>query len=800
MKKILTLLLLAMTLPLMAQQLVLSQSDLLPSEIAGKPAELPAGLSEIPDAGVQTPSAVTAAPPADAQWGEWTEYDTGTFCYGSYYSMFFDSYTKHITLDRRDDLGGSGYSQIRFNKLFGDVDLIVNLDNNAGTISWEEMVLPYTDEESTYEGNFLHLRPMSNIKWYIKLPVYLNIWFMADSYRGYNLSSMQYQSDRVITGLDILRWKGLAPVIRCYNNTDTECIATYTPDPRIKRAQYLWYKMSQTEFPDLSVIKEYNPDADALKDGDNTFSFFDGAGLYRLYITCFDEENDLVAEIPAGAVSNFFNPDDWEDVGTGKFEPLLFTEYRRGMYEDIMTYTPDITKFDPYDVKVIRRKDTPEIIRVVNPFGAGTPYENIDTIIGEIDYSDIYEDGGISEMYISVFHDQDYFIEIDTREIKDGYNDGFPINRYLYRGLYWDNFGGHTFGYNAIIKDGIIKDEFNSEFILTLPDAKPGSPSVKTSLEKSDNTTFFEPEYAVASRLAVDIDFPADIYKYHVAVLCTQDYDPETTPKDIIEGKIPDVQSGWGHSGTHKFNYPNPMQSGTASTLSENNSYKIVAIATSSNGNIKYMSVTDHTRQADMTTTELIGTVSFIDPVLRAYGVEHTVTADIYEYPGRPGFFCIKAPWENSLYSGNLNIFEKPEEYTTPTDLIIDATDPERVKIEYGCVGYGNPSNDIFMWYAVDYATYQKYYGSTSSDDNENYGQYLKDDSDEVIWFPKMVAAYTSSSGQQNFSYGYGFYPTVFTITRNQSSTPEIPVDKTDSAPVYYNLQGQQVSNPARGM
>lgn len=472
MRKFLLLLLLTVTLPVMAHAFPLPSSDILTPMPDGKPAEKSAELMEVPDADRLKANAAIPPQLSDAQWGEWYEYDKGTFYSVFAYPQFFDSSAIPITLDRRDDLGGSGYSQIRFNKLFGDVDFIAYLDNNTKRMSWEEMELPYTHEQSTYEGNFVHLMAVSGMEWSLKRDMYLNFWFCIEPNYGYNFSDCFYRSQHVITDWKFsVEWEGVTNDMYCYNNTQTEAILKYTPDPRVKRTQVLWYNSADYNSTDFSSIAKYNPEAATLNEGDNIFPFFDGAGTYVLAVAFFDEENDRIlgSSSFSRVISNLFNPDEWEDVGVGKFDPTLFDNYRRFTYDDVMSYSPDVASFAPYDVKIIRRKDNPEIIRVVNPFNTGTPFENIDISYGIFNgYSSVFNEYYDNEtrMEIYFYHDQDYFIEIDTRE--DEYGCGL-LKANQFSGFYWGNWS-NPFSGDVAMDDGVIRDKYGDCFILTLPD------------------------------------------------------------------------------------------------------------------------------------------------------------------------------------------------------------------------------------------------------------------------------------------------------------------------------------------
>lgn len=809
MRKFLFLLLLALTLPVMAQTLVLSTSDLLTPIAEDKPTEESAGLREVPDADRQLAQAAIPEQLADAQWGEWYEYDKGTFCYGSNYRLFFDSYTTPMTLDRRDDMGDSGYSQIRFNNLFGDVDFIVYLDDNTSTISWEEMELPFTDAESTYDGHYFHLNSFSGKEWSLKRDMYLHFWFCIMPNYGYNFSDCYYRSSRVITDWAYsMKWEGLTNNMWCYNNTQTEAVLDYTPDPRVKRAQYLWYNNADYASLDFSVVTKYNPEAETLKEGENLLPFFDGAGQYGLYLAFFDEENDVVLSGRYIDVrSNLFNPDEWEDVGMGKFDPILFDDYRRYSYSDVMYYEPDVAGFEPYDVKVIRRKDTPEIIRIVNPFNTGTPFENIDTFYGICNgycalFDVYYDNETIMEGYC--YHDQDYFIEIDTRENEYG---EMPLNGSLFSGIYSTTNVGGTFGGHARIKDGVIRD-FNDNFILTLPGSKPKELTVVDVFYKDHRTIneiFFSEKYSQKSSPSVKVDIPWNVYKVSAALISAQDYDSESTPKDVMAGKIPNTKTvspyaGYAIDATYNidFDYPEPLNSDVHAMASDNKNYKIVMVSASSNGDIQHVAAVDHVRSDNPDESVKIGTVEFLDPVFFSYGLVVWVKADIYEYTDRPGLFRIETPWEKSDYS------KYPSSFTsvldTPTDLIIDATNPEKVEIIYGCVGYGSPGNERYMWHVLAYGTFYAIQRGSWLTDLENYGQYVKGEDEDTITFPRLVVAAIAENGDTKFDYVSPSYPTVFAITRDFGSVNEIVDDESDVAPVYYNLQGQPVVNPGNGI
>ncbi|MDE6321966.1 MAG: hypothetical protein K2L93_06655, partial [Muribaculaceae bacterium] len=549
--------------------------------------------------------------------------------------------------------------------------------------------------DSDYDGHYFHLMAVSGMEWSLKRDMYLNFWFCIKPNYGYNFSSCFYRSSHVITDWDFTgEWLGVTNNQNCYNNTQTEAVLKYTPDPRVKRTQVLWYNRNNQSSADLAAVKKYNPEAATINEGEYKFPFFDGARVYILYMAFFDEDNDLLLTTGYVVQSNLFNADEWEDVGVGKFEPTLFESYL-SPNRDRMHYTPDLTSFAPYDVKIIRRKDTPEVIRIVNPFGVGTPFENIDTAYG------IFVDESYSEMEIYFYHDQDYFIEIDTREDENGWG---TLKANQFSGIYWENWS-NPFSGNVVMDNGVIRDKYGSEFILTLPGAKSKDPAIVDISEydpRPITDVFFSEKYTQESAPSVKIECPANAYRVYAATVSAHNYDPQSTPKDMVAGKVTRTVSMYGYSYgnstlTVDLQYPDPHWSQVRAGSSDDNSYKIVIVATSSNGDIQGVTAVDHTRATDESVK--IGTVTFVDPVLQIYTEYQEITADIYEYKDRPGLFRIDTPWEKSLYPKYPNAFSSGLE--TPTDLIIDATDPEKVEIIYGCVGYGDPLNEIYMWHAL---------------------------------------------------------------------------------------------------
>ena len=774
---------------------------------------------------VTTPTLATqhrAAAQADDLWGDWYEFDNGVFYYGNAYSALgLTEPNVRTTVLRRDNAADSTKAQLNFTGIFSGTDFIVNLDTETMFMTWDDMELPYTNEASTYDGQHLWLMGTTatgQFVWSPKNDMVTFFYFLVAPGYGYQSSGAGYVSNKkpiprprltmVEHDTDCLNTRYLSAY---YGNTATQASFDYEPDSIITYAEYIWYKAPGYIDESGNVVRyldnfSYKSEiSKELKPGRLNLDFFDGPGIYTLAVRFYDKDNDCLISSRVSCLSNLYDTYEWETLGTGKLEIPLFSDYAvwsPGM-TPYCTYTPDVASIGAYEVTVERRKDNHNIYRVVNPFGQGTPFENITSVSAQ------FSDGFLSsdDDFITFFHDQDYYLVFDNSDPE------YPFVDDRARGFHWSNSGGDTWysakydklNYRAPllpeerpIRDNVIYCGSNKtvpEFVLWLPGAneaavdmacEPVDPSQANPTDK-----MFNHHSSAASAVNVDIELGIDISCAYIAAVPTAEYDPVTTVDDIVNRRIP-VTSTFD-SGTFRVTLTPPSSASTASAAraeANPNDYTVVVASFIGRGTLKKVT----TEQIDVTAIDefatKIGTAQMTDPIAYILNMPYVVTTDVYESSQRPGVYLLKSPWDNQAFDPTILGRHCDESH----DWVIDATTPDAVHVERGFTGLKDVDYNIYL---LDCDTYSSLTGS----DIRGHGTLTKSDNIETIQFyGTLLLGYEDSAAPNRFSFSGDLpYNLTVQITRT-SGVDAIESDTTADAPAeYFNLQGMKVENPVPG-
>lgn len=403
----------------------------------------------IPASGTQS----RVAPAANAQWGAWYEYDEGRLRCSNLESVFPKVDCKVM---RRDDAANPGMYQLKFCGVFGTtidgvsydpIDFVITVDSN-GEFGWEKQLL---NAKYTYNGNTrnMWIPARSNSKpgntFSIKRATHLYRMFVC-AYEvdgvgyGWNADDMVYYSSNILED-------GYHPFMT-FNRYDADNVTVSVNEEipqgwsvkvvltrgkdKIEKDSYTYYigeaiAYNMIEMPMVT-----------LKQGLNTLPFTEGPGYYTLWIIRYDPDGEWWSWGGGLVMNTGYDNYEWEPVGVGQLKVNLFKNYADA--QEGFGYEPNIAAgkyIEPYDVKIERRKDLHGVIRIVNPFGKGTPY-------GELENVDLYL---IRDDKVSTFdsivqflpRDRNYYSVLDTR------NEPYPYEMDYAPGFYFENGYGYTF-------------------------------------------------------------------------------------------------------------------------------------------------------------------------------------------------------------------------------------------------------------------------------------------------------------------------------------------------------------------
>ena len=124
--------------------------------------------------------------------------------------------------------------------------------------------------------------------------------------------------------------------------------------------------------------------------------------------------------------------------------------------------------------------------------------------------------------------------------------------------------------------------------------------------------------------------------------------------------------------------------------------------------------------------------------------------------------------------------------------MIIDATDPDNVKIPFAATGLANSGNP-YIYFSESY-----YSDLTGEELDEAFIIKKEVEGDKVT----ITIPYHSTSlwlyNTESFYYGSA-YASTLTFTEAASGVDNVAVDNANAPVEYYNLLGNRVTNPAKG-
>lgn len=454
----------------------------------------------------------------ESAWGEWADFDTGLMsCECSIVTCY--SSPQSVTVMRRELLSDPAVHQYKFCDAFApDLDGPYSAWGVYGTshdfILTEGEEGMYIEEQplgwstTAYPGEFddgvwhIAKRTPGGTFFTVDKPMAFNVFFLVNSASG--LSSVTYYKSDKCPDYSVNVEVGGDIVKGCYLVSDGVHV-TFTPTEMAPTAKYVLSRLSGYVLNDdgtyqdgLTMLSDNDSRCVSLSPGDNYIPLADGSGNYTLMWSAYDPDGNC---LNTTAMTRWFTvrashsvvntADDtsveWVDLGQGMFWPTTFFTYADQVYP-IWSYTPDIAHWS-YPVAVQQRKDNPDIIRIVDPFGNGTPFEDINSVTGYFEYDEIFK--ATNEDFVTFYHNAKGYIEIHLDK-------SYVANRYL--NMYWINM---LYQFNCIncewaalaglyvdripkLKEGTISYDCEDpwggmpEFILQLPDGKG------TYLEVSD--------------------------------------------------------------------------------------------------------------------------------------------------------------------------------------------------------------------------------------------------------------------------------------------------------------------------
>lgn len=803
-------------------------------------------LQKVPSQAFSLPVALSDS---TISWGEWYEFDSGTIHYGNAESLFGLT-PKHVIVMRRDSKDGTD-AQLCFKEAFDDTDFLVHLDPATNYMTWDEQVLPFTDDSSVFDGGYVHLYPYTytGLEWKPKFNIPLSFFYLVSPGYGYNGRNAYYQSDNVqaapVVNVKILTPFNLGEYSQGFGRDVKEISLLYENINHVAvRAEYVWTKdgIYNDNGNEISCSDMFRKGlAKELKEGKFTLSFNDGPGTYQLLIRFYDADGDYVTGVTAAYTSNIDDGYEWENIGEGLFDPTRLTRFY-AQYMPAYTnnkLTPEIRQIkDPYKVTVQERKDAPGVYRIVNPYGPGTPFADIDSVR----YSFTVEHYADTTYYFDkpdwiVFdHSEPYYIVIDTRDPAKPFVESRNCGMRMSNGLgSWTINGcrNESLLYSSTnnmlyIKDGIIAAGISAdEFTLRLPDAINVIPNFECTYTESDNQTVTEVMFTMhdddATYVDISYELPMDAYMAKFALIPLEEYDELTIVDKIISGEIESTERlNYGviyPTETVRLKVPEISASEAtyksltiASTEEEDSKdvYKVVVVTCDVyNRPRQCVSQDIAIKNSGVSLGKKIGEATFRDPLVGIYrfnGVQITdniLYADVYENPEKKGVYTLISPWQfNNFYAPYSNQFISHCEENH--NWVIDARDPERVTITKGYTGFNDVSAAQGHLYCVDEASMNHIYLGHSFDalDSSCFGKVTTDtDSEKRIDFNRLWIGVQADPDINGFtSYYSDSLPVTVSFTLPTSGVDTITPDNDNSPVEYYNLQGIKVSEPAPGI
>lgn len=802
-------------------------------------------LQKVPTQAFSSPVALSDS---TISWGEWYEFDSGTMHYGNAESLFGLT-PKHVTVMRRDSNDGTD-AQLCFKEAFEDTDFMVHLDPATNYMTWDEQVLPLTDDNSVFDGGYVHLNPYTytGLEWKPKFNIPLSFFYLISPGYGYNGRNAYYQSDNIqaspVVDVKILTQFSLGEYSQCFGRDVKEILLSYANVNHVAvRAEYVWTKdgIYNDNGKEISCSEMFSKGlAKELKEGEFTLSFNDGPGTYQLLIRFYDADGDYVTGVSAGYISNIDDNYEWETRGEGLFDPTrlarFYTEYLSRYTNNKLT--PEIRQIkDPYKVTVQERKDAPGVYRIVNPYGPGTPFADIDSVrysFTDENYADTtyYFD---NPDWIVFDHSEPYYIVIDTRDPAKPFVESRNCGMRISNGLgAWTINGcrNESLLYSSTnnmlsIKDGIIAAGFSSdEFTLRLPDAIDVIPNFECTYEENeDNKTVIETMFtmhdATATYVDITYELPIDAYMAKFALIPLEEYDELTVVDKIISGEIESTECrNYGMSETIRLKIPEASASEAAykqltisSSEEEEDSksvYMVVVVTCDAYSRPRQcVSQNIAIKNSSLSLGKKIGEATFRDPLLGIYSfngikiTDNILYADVYENPEKKGVYTLISPWQfNNFYAPYSNQFVSHCEENH--NWVIDARDPERVTITKGYTGFNDVSAAQGHLYCVDEASMNHIYLGHNFDvlDSSCFGKVTTDtDSEKRIDFNRLWIGVQADQDINGFtSYYSDSLPVTVSFTLPTSGIDAVTPDDDNSPVEYYNLQGIKVAEPAPGI
>lgn len=319
---------------------------------------------------------------AEPQWGEWYYYLSGEIELAKdIYERLFGkgSLPTRIDVERRDDLNNPMRAQLKFVRLLGDIDLIMDYDIEAGVVDWEPVDLGrrFPGEDYGYDVVFDH--GPSGAYFHPKRTMSTSVWFFVSPGWGYMLTFSFTPDTKPVVTFDVrfeqenVNSDHATVTIPALGGASAKIKYTINDKPLgysfdINGERILFANILDSDYPGFNIRSVTTAQAPTWSE---TVTFT-GRGPYYLHYAVYDTDGDRVEYRVLKLFPALPESDKWHSIGTG-----TFTDYTiRDLFQGYDQARPAWWGTTSWDVEIEESNTTPGLYRVVNPYGAGSPFSD----------------------------------------------------------------------------------------------------------------------------------------------------------------------------------------------------------------------------------------------------------------------------------------------------------------------------------------------------------------------------------------------------------------------------------------
>lgn len=322
---------------------------------------------------------------AEPQWSEWRHYLSGEISLDKniYEQLFGEgSLPTHIDVERRDDLNNPMRAQLKFVRLLGDLDLIMDYDIEAGLVDWEPVDLGRRFPGNDYGYDVIFKHGALGAYFHPKRTMTTSVWFLVEPNLGYNRPFMftpdtkpavtfdvrfeqeNVNSDRATVTIPTLG--GASDKIK-YTINDNPLGYSFDKDGEI----IMFMNILDSDYPGFNIRSVTPAQAPTWTEEVNLTD----SGPYYLHFGVYDADGDRIEYRVLKLFPALPEPDKWHSIGTGTFTDYTVRDFLQ-LAADYGHTLPDWWDTTSWNVEIEESNTTPGLYRVVNPFGAGSPFSD----------------------------------------------------------------------------------------------------------------------------------------------------------------------------------------------------------------------------------------------------------------------------------------------------------------------------------------------------------------------------------------------------------------------------------------